>query len=68
MERMFRDQYGNTFRASSVANLRSQIEGGGSRVGRMFQDKPDGSTMQVGYVIGRHWLTEWAPVEKPIRR
>jgi hypothetical protein len=44
--------------------LRQQLSG---RVSKMYVDKTDGRTVQVGYVIGRNWLTlyevkrvEWA--------
>ena len=29
----------------------------------MYQDKKDGSTVHVGYVIGQLWLTAFQPVE-----
>lgn len=66
--RLFIDQYGNKFFAQTVKELRGQIGMGGSRVSRMYQDKKDGSTKAVGYVIGQHWLTEYAPVEVEVTR
>jgi hypothetical protein len=66
--RLFVDQYGNRFYAQTVRDLRSQIGMGGSRVSRMYRDRRDGSTRAVGYVIGQHWLTEWAPVETEVTR
>lgn len=60
---LYVDQYGNRFYASTVAELRSQIGMGGSRVSKMYRDKPDGSVTHTGYVIGQHWLTAYAPVE-----
>ena len=62
--RMFQDQYGNTFHARTVAELREEV--GGGHVQRMFRDKASGPPVHVGYVIGRHWLTEYAPVERPM--
>ena len=62
------DQYGNTFRARTAKELRSQIGMGGSRITPMYQDKLDGSVAKVGYVIGQHWLSAFAPVEKLIMK
>jgi hypothetical protein len=63
---LFLDQYGNRFIAKTVSEPRSKIGGGGSRVSRMFQDKTDGRTVHVGYVIGDHWLTAFQPVEQSV--
>ncbi len=60
--RLFLDQYGNRFYAKTVVELKNQIPG---KVSIMYQDKADGSTWRTGYVIGQHWLTEFARVEKP---
>lgn len=62
--RHFRDQFGQWYHARTVAELRAQLGGGGSRVSRMYRDKAGGPTVHVGYVIGPHWLAEWAPVER----
>lgn len=63
---LYIDQYGNKFFASTVKELRSQIGNGGSRVGKMYRDKKDGTTIHCGYVIGPHWLTMYAPVEREV--
>lgn len=63
--RYFRDQYGEPFQARTVRELRERV--GGGHVSRMYRDKADGSVVHVGYVIGRHWLQEWAVVERPVR-
>lgn len=60
---LYVDQWGNRFSASTVRELRAKV--GGGRVSRMFQDKKDGSTVQTGYVVGRHWLTAFVPLELP---
>lgn len=60
---LYLDQWGNKFTASSVRELRGQIGMGGSRVSKMFREKQDGRTVHVGYVIGRHWLEAFQPVE-----
>ena len=60
---LFIDQYGSRFAASTVKELRGKIGMGGSRVGKMYRDKKDGSTVHCGYVIGEHWLTAYAPIE-----
>lgn len=62
---LFIDQYGNRFSADTVKELRAQIEGGDSKVSIQYQDKKDGTVVRIGYVIGAHWLTQYARVEKP---
>ncbi len=59
--RLFVDQYGNRFYAATRKELKAQIPG---RIGIMYADKKDGRTVRIGYVIGQHWLREYAPVEK----
>jgi hypothetical protein len=59
---LYIDQCGNQFTASTVKELRSQIPG---RCTRMYIDRKDGSTLHIGYVIGRHWLTAYRRVETP---
>jgi hypothetical protein len=54
------DQYGNRFWAAGRKELQEQIPG---KVSIMYRDKPDGRVVRCGYVIGQHWLTEFAPVE-----
>lgn len=60
---LYVDQYGNKFYARTVKELRGKIQGGGSRVSRMYNDKADGTTVHTGYVIGPHWLTAYVPFE-----
>ena len=60
---LYLDQWGNKFWASTVKDLRKQIEMGGSRVSKMYVDKKDGAAAHVGYVIGPHWLTAYQRVE-----
>lgn len=57
---LYLDQWGNKFWARTVKELREQISG---RINKMYVDKKDGSIVHVGYVIGEHWLTAYAPVE-----
>lgn len=57
---LYLDQWGNKFWARTVKELREQIPG---RINKMYVDKKDGSIVHVGYVIGEHWLTAYAPVE-----
>lgn len=66
MTKLYLDQYGNKFFARTVKELRSKIEGGGSRVSKMYIDKKDGSTVHCGYVIGGHWLTAFVPFEQKV--
>lgn len=60
--RLYIDQYGNRFGAKSVRELRKTIRG---RCSKMYVDRKDGTTVHVGYVIGQHWLSMFAPVELP---
>lgn len=59
---MYQDQNGVCFWATSVKELRERV--GGGRVSKMYVDKKDGSTVHIGYVIGKRWLTMFAPVER----
>lgn len=62
---LYIDQWGQKFWARTVKELRSNIEMGGSRVSKMYVDKKSGGTAHIGYVVGRHWLTAYQPVEIP---
>lgn len=59
---LYLDQYGNRWHARTVRELQRQI---GGRVSKMFVDKADGSTVHVGYVVGAHWCSMFAPLELP---
>lgn len=61
--RTFISQYGDVFHAYSIRELYRRI--GGARPHKMYVDTMDRGTLQVGYVIGRLWLSEYAPVERP---
>ena len=61
-KRLFIDQYGNRFFAHTVNDLRKQIGMGGSKVEKMYCDREDGSVIHTGYIIGKHWLSMYAPV------
>lgn len=67
MSRLFLDQFGGRWRANSRKDLARQIPG---RISIMYRDKPDGTTVRCGYVVGsgagQLWLTEYAPVERPV--
>ena len=58
---LYIDQWGNRYYAHSTRALRDQI--GGGRISKMYRDKRDGRTVHVGYVVGRHWLTAYQPIE-----
>ena len=62
---LYIDQFGNSFWAQTVKELRQQIGNGKSRISKIYCDKTDGRTVHVGYVIGQHWLSAYARVEKP---
>ena len=59
--RLFVSQYGDKFCARTIKELRQQIPG---RCAKMYIDKKDGTTKHIGYVIGRLWMREYAPVER----
>ncbi len=61
---LYIDQYANRFKARTRNELRKQIGNGSSRVSPMYIDGKDGKTYKVGYVIGPHWLTAYAPVRE----
>lgn len=61
---LYIDQYGTQFYAATIKELRSKIGMGGSRVSKMYVDKKDGTTVHIGYVVGKHWLTAYQRVEK----
>lgn len=56
---LYIDQYGNKFFASTVKELREKV--GGGRISKMYLDTASGEVLHVGYVIGQHWLTAYAP-------
>lgn len=61
MRYLWIDQYGSRFYAANLKELKEQLNG---RVSIMYCDKTNGRTVRTGYVIGQHWLTQYAPVEK----
>lgn len=58
---LYIDQYGSTYYASSVKELRSKIGMGGSKVHKMYQDIAT-DRYHIGYVIGSHWLRKYEVV------
>lgn len=58
------DQYGDRFHAPTQTALKevSCIPG---KVTPMYVDKVDGGVAKVGVVIGKHWFTQYARVERP---
>lgn len=65
---LYLDQYGYKYFARTRKELVKEVSPYGSpRVSIMYQDKKDGTTVRVGYVIGHHWLTAYMPVERPIK-
>jgi hypothetical protein len=61
---LYIDQFGARIWARTVRELRAAI--GGGRVSKMYVDKANGQTAHIGYVIGKHWLAAYAPIEKPV--
>lgn len=59
---LYLDQHGCRYWAKSRKKLQEQV--GAGRVSIMYRDKKDGSTVKVGYVIGKHWLEAFEPVEE----
>jgi hypothetical protein len=64
---MYIDQYKYTYFASSRKELIKAVSPyGNPKVSIMYQDKKDGSSVRVGYIIGDHWCTEYKRVERSI--
>lgn len=61
-KRLFIDQYGNKEYAFTIKELRSKVGMGGSKVSKMYISTKDGKTKHVGYVIGQHWFSMYAPI------
>lgn len=63
---LYRDQFGASIWARTVRELRHKV--GGGRVSKMYLDKVDGphagKIVHVGYVVGSHWFTAFAPIER----
>ena len=58
---LWRDQYGQSFTASTLTELRDKV--GGGKIEKMYQDSADRTkSYHTGYVIGRHWLTGYIPM------
>jgi hypothetical protein len=64
---LFLDQYGYKYYATNRKELIKAVSPYGSpKVSIMYQDKKDGSTVRVGYIVGDHWLTEYKRIERPL--
>ncbi len=61
---LFLDQFGSHIFANTVKELRSKVNGGGCRVGKMYVDQKNGSTIHIGYVVGPRWFTAFQRVER----
>lgn len=55
------DQWGGIIYARTVKELREKV--GGGRTGKVYCDRKDGCTYQVGYYVGRHWFSVYAVLE-----
>jgi hypothetical protein len=63
---MYYDQHGCIYWAKSRKELKEKV--GSGHVSIMYRDKKDGSTVQIGYVIGKHWLQAFEKTEKKVER
>lgn len=61
---MYRSQYGTTYWARTVKELRELI--GGGRVSKMYRDGKDGKPVHIGYVVGEYWCTGFWPMYEPV--
>lgn len=61
------DQYGTTYHGLKHPRKDLLERLGYTHAHKMYQEKKDGSTVHVGYVIGGLWLTLYKvePVERP---
>ncbi len=64
-KRLAVDQYGDRYYFTTIADLRSQIGRGGSKVSKMYHDVEKGfeGAECVGRVIGGHWLTFYIAIQ-----
>ena len=60
---LYIDQFGARIWARTVKELRAAV--GGGRISKMYVDKANGQIVHIGYVVGKHWLAAYAPIEKP---
>lgn len=58
------DQYGSKFYAPSQRALKED-HGLRGKVSPMYTDRVKGPPIKIGVVIGQHWLTQYARVERP---
>lgn len=58
----YTDTYGNHWSTDSCLTFGPY---GGGRIAKMYRDTASGEVLHVGYVIGRHWLSMYAPYTKP---
>jgi hypothetical protein len=63
--KLFRDRYGNTFFAKNITELKRST-GIPGRVFPVFMDTKDGTTVQTGWGIGKHWFDVYSPMRKPV--
>lgn len=64
---MFIDQYGYKYHAKNRKELIEAVSPyGNPKVSIMYQDKKDGRTVRVGYIVGEHWCTEYKRIERPL--
>lgn len=61
---LYIDQWGNTFFATTVKELCERV--GYTKARRMYVSTKDGRDLHVGYVIGKHWLSKYTPVERGV--
>lgn len=59
---LYVNQYGERFAARTVRQLHERV--GGGRISKMYRDTKAGA-VHCGYVIGRHWLVAFQPMEIP---
>ena len=60
--RYFRDQYGDWHKARTRKELQEKL---GGSVAIVYRDKRNGLCVRAGYIVGRLWCSEWAPLERP---
>jgi hypothetical protein len=65
--KLWLDQYGYKYYASTRAELIKKVcpYTKYPKVSKMYQDKKDGTTVHVGYIVSYHWLTAYKRVEIP---
>jgi hypothetical protein len=65
---LYLDQSGYKYWAENLKELKKEVcpYTNYPKTSIMYQDKKDGTTVRVGYIISDHWLTAYIPWEQTV--